>query len=47
MGPQLKVLSNRLENQGMEPTAPGLEGKWFIHYTTVAPHVQCICSELC
>ena len=37
MGPWLKVSSNRLVKPGIEPVTPGLQGKWFIHYTTVAP----------
>ena len=36
-GPRLKVSSDRLEKPGIEPAIPGLQGKWFIHYTTVAP----------
>ena len=26
-----------LVKQGIEPATPGLQGKWFIHYTTAAP----------
>ena len=37
MGPQHKVSSDRLEKPGIEPTTPGLEGKWLIHYNTAAP----------
>ena len=36
LGPQLKVSSDRLVKQGIEPAAPGLQGKQFIHYTTLA-----------
>ena len=32
-GPQLKVSSGRLVNPGIEPATPGLQGKFFIHYT--------------
>ena len=31
------VSSDRREKPGIEPGNPGLQGKWFIHYTTVAP----------
>ena len=34
---ELKVSSNRLVKQGIEPTAPGLQGEWFIFYITAAP----------
>ena len=38
MGPQLKVSSDRLVIEtGIEPATLGLQGKWFIHYTTAAP----------
>ena len=37
MGPQLKVSSGRLVKPVIEPVTPGLQGEWFIHYTTVAP----------
>ena len=33
-GAQLKMSSDRLEKQGIEPITPGLQGMWFIHYTT-------------
>ena len=36
MGPWLKVSSNRLVKWGIEPGTPGLQGKQFTHYTTVA-----------
>ena len=36
-GPRLKVSSDRLVKQGIEPVTPGLQGKRFIHYTTAAP----------
>ena len=36
-GPRLKVSSDRLVKPGIEPATPGLQGKRFIHYTTVAP----------
>ena len=39
-GPQLKVSSDRLVKPGIEPAAPGLQGKRFIHYTTAPPIVQ-------
>ena len=35
--PQLKISSDRLVKQGMEPANPGLQDKRFIHYTTAAP----------
>ena len=31
------VSSNRLVKPAIEPVTPGLQGKQFIHYTTVAP----------
>ena len=37
MGSQLKVLSDRLVKPEIEPATPGLQGKGFIHFTTVAP----------
>ena len=37
-GPWLKVSSDRLVKPGIEPATPGLQGKRFIHYTTVAPY---------
>ena len=37
MGPQLKVSFDRLVKLGIKPATPCLQGKWFIHYTTVAP----------
>ena len=30
------VSSDRLVKPGIEPATPGLQGKWFIHYTTAA-----------
>ena len=30
---QLKLSSDRVLKPGIGPTSPGLEGKWFIHYT--------------
>ena len=41
-GTQLKVSSDRLVKPGIEPATPGLQGKWFIHYTTAAPHLMII-----
>ena len=38
-GPRLKVSSDRLVKQGMEPATPGLQSKRFIHYITAAPIV--------
>ena len=36
MGPQLvKVSSDRLVELPIKPATPGLQGKWFIHYTIV------------
>ena len=45
-GPQLKFSSDRLVKPGIEPASPGLQGKWFIHYTTVAPltHISLVSS---
>ena len=34
--PQLQVSFDRLVKPGIEPATPGLQGKWFIYYTTVA-----------
>ena len=34
--PQLKVSSNRLMKPGIELSTPGLQGKWFINYSTAA-----------
>ena len=36
-GPWLKVSSDRLVKPGIEPVTSGLQGKWFIHYTTWVP----------
>ena len=36
-GPRLKVSSDRLVKPVIEPATPGLQGKRFIHYTTLAP----------
>ena len=36
-GPQLKVSSDKLVKPRVEPATPGLQGEWFIHYTTAAP----------
>ena len=36
-GLRLKVSSDRLVKPGTEPETPGLQGNWFIHYTTAAP----------
>ena len=33
----LKSHSTRLEEPGIELTATGLQGEWFIHYIIVAP----------
>ena len=38
--PQLKVSSDRLVKQGMEPIPPGLQGEWFIHYTTAPKYFE-------
>ena len=35
-GPRLKVSSDRQVKPGIEPAIPGLQGKRFIYYTTVA-----------
>ena len=35
--PRFKVSFDRLVKPGVEPATPGLQGKWFIHYTTAAP----------
>ena len=35
--PRFKVSFDRLVKPGIEPATPGLQGKWFIHYTTAAP----------
>ena len=32
-GPQLNISSDRLVKPRIEPATPGLQGKWFIHYT--------------
>ena len=37
--PQLKVSSDKVVKPGNKPSTPGLQGKRFIHYTTVAPIV--------
>ena len=39
-GPRLKVSSDRLVKPEIEPAIPGLQGKRFIHHTTVAPSFQ-------
>ena len=31
---------------GIEPATPGLQGKWFIHYTTAAPEERELVVEL-
>ena len=36
-GPQRNVSSDRLMKPGIEPSTPGSQGKWLIHYTTAAP----------
>ena len=36
MGRGLEVSSHRLVKLGIEPVTPGLQGKWFIHYTMAA-----------
>ena len=33
-------------NPGIEVTTPGLQGKWFTHYTTVAEFVLSCVSEI-
>ena len=35
-GPQLEVSSDRLVKPGIKPETPGLQGAWFIQYTTAA-----------
>ena len=35
--PQPKVSSDRLEMPEIEPATPGLQGEWFIRYTTATP----------
>ena len=37
-GPRLKVSYDRLVKPGIEPATPGLQGKRFIHCTTLAPN---------
>ena len=37
MGPRFKVSSDRMEKPGIKHATPGLQGTWFIHYTTAAP----------
>ena len=37
MGQQLKVSSDRLAKQGIEPIISDLQGEWFIHNKTAAP----------
>ena len=44
-GPRLKVSSDRLVKPGIEPAIPGLQGKRFIHYTTVAPDSVIACKQ--
>ena len=39
-GPRLKVSSDRLVKQRIEPATPGLQGKQFIHCTTAAPQKE-------
>ena len=36
-GPRLKGSTDRLVTPGIEPATPGLQGQWFIDYTTAAP----------
>ena len=36
-GPQPKVSSFKLMKPETEPTTLGLQGEWFIHYTTAVP----------
>ena len=36
-GPRLKISSDRLLKLKIKPATPGLQGKWFIHFTTAAP----------
>ena len=43
-GQRLKVSSDRLVKPGIEPATPGLQGKWFIYYTTAAPNVCKLCA---
>ena len=38
--PRIKVSSDRLVKLEIKPATPGLQGKWFIHYTTVAPRAD-------
>ena len=44
-GPRLKVSSDRLVKQGIEPVTPGLQDKGFIHYTTAAPKKSRYCMS--
>ena len=37
--PQFKVSSDRIE-PCIEPSIPGLQGEWFIHYTTANPIIK-------
>ena len=36
---QLKVSSDRLEKPEIEPATLGLQGKWFIYYTTAVSNI--------
>ena len=36
MGPRFRVSSERLEEPGIKPTIPGLEGEQLNHYATEA-----------
>ena len=46
MRPRLKVSSDRLVKPGIEPATSGLQGKRFIHYTTVAPNNKILENSL-
>ena len=35
-GPEIKVPSDKLEKPGIESVTTGIQGEWFIHYTTAA-----------
>ena len=44
---RLKVSSDRLVKPAIKPATPGLQGKWFIHYTTAAPISILVISKVC
>ena len=46
MGPaHLEVSSNRQEKQGIKPGMPGLQGEWFILFTSQPG--SCIYHDIC